>query len=146
MPRHVALDCAVPYYLTARTNTVSPLTKDLDFRGLDSGRFISFRGGNPKFMGNFPELQNQRFLVCEFLVCGLTVFTSAGISALSATQPRNSQPRLTKRRSGALRACRSCGRCLFTAQKLTLTPRVPERINFQKVNVWGPRDFGSQFQ
>ena len=32
---------------------------------------------------------------------------------------------------------------LFTAHKLTLTPR---RKNFQSANVWGPGDFGSRFQ
>ena len=41
--------------------------------GFDSSGFLVLRGGIPRSMGSFQEIQSQRFLLCGFLVCWLTV-------------------------------------------------------------------------
>ena len=55
--------------------TANPRTErgNLHLRGLDSSGCLVAGGGIPRSVGNFPEIQTQRFLACEFSVCGLAV-------------------------------------------------------------------------
>ena len=57
--------------------TVSPRTKDLDFRGFDLVRFAIVRGGIPRSVLSFPEIQTRRFFLCGLLACELTVCARA---------------------------------------------------------------------
>ena len=42
-------------------------------RGSESGSFLFMRGGLLRSMGNFPEKNSRRFLVCGFSIRGLAV-------------------------------------------------------------------------
>ena len=55
--------------------TANPRTRNLKFRGLDSLTFLIIMGGIPRYLGYFPEIWTQRFVVCGFFVCGLAVRT-----------------------------------------------------------------------
>ena len=63
-------------------NTANLRTKILDFRGFDSSRILSLRGGILMSMGSSPVIQSQQLLVRGFLVRGLTV-----VIVISAPQP-----------------------------------------------------------
>ena len=50
------------------TATASRHTDNVEFQGFDSVRFLILRGGIPRSVRASPKLQNQRSLVCGFLV------------------------------------------------------------------------------
>ena len=52
----------------------------LDFGGLTTSRFSTSKGGIPRPIGSFPEVQSQRFLVCGFSVRGLTANIPRGLA------------------------------------------------------------------
>ena len=59
-------------------NTANLHTKILDFRGFDSSRILTLRGGIPRPMGNFPESLSQAILVGVILVGRLGVHDGVG--------------------------------------------------------------------
>ena len=59
------------FYLFGRT--ANPQTKNLEFQGFDSVRFLDFRGGVPSSIGDAPGIWTHMFSVCGFLVCALAV-------------------------------------------------------------------------
>ena len=62
--------------MVVATNTPSPPTESLDFRGFDSSRLLILKVGNSHvrdFIGSLPESSNQGLLVGKLLVGGLGV-------------------------------------------------------------------------
>ena len=59
--------CSHFAYITVHVLTVSPQTKNLDFRGLDSSRFLVSRGVIPRSIGDFPEFSTQTILRMRIL-------------------------------------------------------------------------------
>ena len=56
--------------------TANPRTENLDFRVFDSSMFLILRGGIPRSKGVSHTILTQRFSVCGFSVCELTVATA----------------------------------------------------------------------
>ena len=71
-----------------RSPTGNPRTKNLNFTGFDSGRFLILRGGIPRSAANSPEVQTQRVLGYGF--CGKADVFVLWVSCCLARSTRTS--------------------------------------------------------